>query len=482
MVNQFTDELVAAVESEFEKRGLSRRDALKLAGLGGAGLLMSQTDASIATPAQASSAKGKIVIVGGGFAGISTAAKLASSLSNPDITIIEPNTDIHYQPGYTLVASGVYEPGDVVYKTADFIPSGTKWLQDKVVEFKPDTNSVVTEKNGEVKYDFMVVATGLQINFAGIEGLTPDLLGTNGINCIYVHDGAVNTWKDLQEFCQKGGEGVFTSPATPIKCGGAPKKIQFLTDAYARKIGTRDKIKTTLYDNGGAYFGVPEYAKLIEGFYKDRDMKAVMKHNLKKIDSATKIATFETKEKVKTGYDEVLKEDIFEEKSKMVEVKWDFLHVTPPMSAPAVVKASPLAWQKGSAAAGGWVEVHPQTLRHPRFPNVFCLGDVAGIALGKTGGTIRKQYGVVTENLISVMEGKEPTAKFGGYTVCPLITGYGKVAMLEFDWTEPDKNVFTGKMSATLPFDPLADRWLYWFMKVYMLKPMTMYGMLRGRA
>lgn len=479
LLNQVVDE----IEKELDKKGLSRRDVLKLAGIGGVGVLLGQNDNQIVTKAHASSnAKGKIVIVGGGLAGISTAAKLSSRLSNPDITIIEPNSEIYYQPGYTLVAAGVYDPNDVVYKTADFIPSGVKWIQDRVIEFKPDNNSVVTEKNGEIKYDFLVVATGLQINFDAIEGLNKDLIGTNGIACIYTHEGATKTWKLMQEFCQKGGEGVFTSPATPIKCGGAPKKIQFLTDSYARKIGTRNKINTTLYDNAAGYFGVPEYAKLIEGFYKEKEMKANFGQNLVKIDPATREATFAKKVKVKVGRDEILDEDKFEERIEHTTVKWDFIHITPPMSAPTVVKNSPLAWQKGALAAGGWVEVKPMTLQHARYPNVFCLGDVAGIALNKTGGSVRKQYVVLTENLISVMEGKEPTAKFHGYTVCPLITGYGKVAMLEFDWKEPEKGDFTGKVHATLPFDPLADRWLYWFMKVYMLKPMTMYGMLRGRA
>ena len=48
--------------------------------------------AGAATLKANSNAKGKIVIVGGGLAGVSTAAKINECIGNADITIIEPNT------------------------------------------------------------------------------------------------------------------------------------------------------------------------------------------------------------------------------------------------------------------------------------------------------------------------------------------------------------------------------------------------------
>jgi len=457
-------------------QGISRRDMLKFMSVGGAAAMLgSATQAEAATVAKAaSSAKGKIVIVGGGLAGISVAAKLSSLLSNPDITIIDGGDVLDYQPGYTLIASGVYGPDDVSFKREDFIPSGVKWIKEYVTAFNPDANSVTTTSGQTITYDFMVLATGLQVNFGGIAGLSEDKIGKNGVACIYTLDGARKTWGLLQEFASKGGKGLFSSPATPIKCGGAPKKIQFLTDGYARKTGTRDKIDTTLCDNGGAFFGVKEYATAIEGWYKERGMNHKFGHNLTAIDTDAKKATFTHKYKEKGEYDEILKEHTMIEKSEEVVMDYDFIHITPPMSAPTVVKNSPLAWQKGSAAAGGWAEANKETLQHERYKNVFCIGDVAGIPMGKTGGSVRKQYVVMCQNLVDVMEGKAPSQKYGGYTVCPLIVDYGKVAMLEFDWSATP--------TPSLPFDPTKARWIYWVMKVYMLKPMTMYGMLAGKA
>ena len=94
--------------------------------------------------------------------------------------------------------------------------------------------------------------------------------------------------------------------------------------------------------------------------------------------------------------------------------------------------------------------------------------------MGKTGGSVRKQYKVLVDNLVAVMEGKEPTSKYAGYTVCPLITDIGKVMLAEFDWT--------AKPTPSFPLDPTQERYIWWLLKVYLLKPMTQYGMLSGKA
>ena len=60
-----------------------------------------------------SDVKAKIVIVGGGAAGIDAAARLMRSLSSPDITLIDPSQLHYYQPGFTLIAGGIYSPDEV---------------------------------------------------------------------------------------------------------------------------------------------------------------------------------------------------------------------------------------------------------------------------------------------------------------------------------------------------------------------------------
>jgi sulfide:quinone oxidoreductase len=477
------------VESQLKQEGISRRDAMKMAAVGSSAFLLgSGSEAEAATEAHASSAKGKILIIGGGLAGMSTAARLTHNLSNPDITVIEPgDLATSYQPGQTLVGAGIWEKKDVMYNTADFVPSGVKLIKDKAVEFDPENNKVKTAGGQEISYDFMIIAAGLVLDYKKIEGLGIDqsisslgdhspvskVVGKNGITSIYFQQGSADTWKEMQKFINeaKSGKkvkGVFTHPNTPIKCGGAPKKIMYLTDARLREAGARDNAELTFYPNGGKMFGVPEYHDAIVKQFEARDMKWHYKHNLVAVDPEKKIATFDKHWQVKGKWDADLEEYAMETKHEKVEVPFDFIHITPPMSAAPEIANSPVGSGKG------WVPVTKETLQHVKYKNIFALGDIAAVPMGKTGGSARKQYKVVVDNLISAMEGKELTAKYGGYTVCPLITSIGTVMLAEFDWSK--------KPTPSFPLDPTKERWIWWLLKVYALKPMTQYGMLSGRA
>ncbi len=486
--NEILEEILAEVDKHPEI--MSRRDAMKY-------LTMSPLAASILASAtvgtstvSASSVKGKIVIVGGGLAGMSTAARLNNTISNADITVIEPDPiSCSYQPGQTLVGAGIWDRSEIVYNRDDKLPSGVKLIKGAVTAFDPENNSLTVDGKQEVSYDQMIIATGLMLNYGAIEGLdgvitsggtdnasTRAKIGKNGVHSIYFQDGAADTWKGIQELiakakAHKGPEklqAVFTHPNTPIKCGGAPKKIMYLTNARLEEAGVRDKVELTFYPNGGKMFGVPEYHEAIVQQYKDRDFKWHYAHNLIKLDTDAKIATFNHHWKEKGAWDEDLEEYGIELKSEEVEVKYDFIHVTPPMKAPDVVAQSKVGSGKG------WVPVKKETLQHVRYANVWCLGDVAAVPMGKTGGSARKQYKVVVDNMIASMEGRSLEAKYHGYTVCPLITSIGTVMLAEFNWTK--------KPTPMVPLDPTQERWIWWLLKVYALKPMTVMGMLSGRA
>ncbi|MCD4668280.1 MAG: NAD(P)/FAD-dependent oxidoreductase, partial [Sulfurimonas sp.] len=354
--------------------------------------------------------------------------------------------------------------------------------------FDPDNNKVTVDGKEEVSYDQMIIATGLMLDFDSINGLdgvitssgenskTREKVGKNGVHSIYFQDGAQDTYKGIQELIAKakthtGSEklqAVFTHPNTPIKCGGAPKKIMYLTNARLEEAGVRDKVELTFYPNGSKMFGVPEYHEAILQQFKDRGFKWNYKHNLVAMDTETKVATFNHHWTEKGEWDEDLEEYGIELKSELVEIPYDFIHVTPPMCAPDVVATSKIG------SGRGWVPVKKETLQHVKYKNVWCLGDVAAVPMGKTGGSVRKQYKVLVDNMISSMEGKELEAKYYGYTVCPLITSIGTVMLAEFNWT--------AKPTPMVPLDPTQERWIWWLLKVYALKPMTVIGMLSGRA
>jgi len=487
--NKIIEEILCEIEKQ--EGGMSRRNAMKL--LATSPIAASViANATTATEAQAASstAKGKIVIVGGGLAGVATAAKLTNRLANPDITIIEPNPkSVSYQPGQTLIAGGVWKKSDIEYDTANFIPKGVKWIKDSVVTFDPQNNKVKTADGTEIGYDYLVVATGLTLNYGAIKGLEGEItsmgandvvkakVGKNGVYSIYFADGAVDTYKGIEELIAKAKahkgdqklQALFTDPDTAIKCGGAPKKIMYIAHDLLTKAGVRDKVEMTLCSSSDKMFGIPEYSDAIMAQYKARNFKWEFKTKLVAIDTEAKSATFEKTWTEKGAYDEDLKEYTMVNKSEAVEKKYDFIHVTPPQKAPDVVGKSPIGSGKG------WVPVVKETLQHVTYKNVFALGDVAAIPMGKTGGSARKQYAVLAENLIAVMEKQEKLpAAYDGYTVCPLITSIGTVMLAEFNWS--------GKPTPSFPLDPTQERWIWWLLKVYALKPMTVYGMLSGRA
>jgi len=480
-------------EMERYEGTLSRREAMKLFALSPVAASVIASSVATTKAEASSSAQGKIVIVGGGIAGIATAAKLTHSLSNPDITIVEPNPQsVSYQPGQTLVAAGIWQKSDITYETADFIPKGAQWIKDTVVEFDPKNNKIKTASGQEIGYDYLIVAAGLMLDFAGIKGLegvitsssslkdnaiVREKVGKNGVYSIYFADGAVDTYKGIQKLIAQakahtGAEklqALFTDPATPIKCGGAPKKIMYLMHDLLTKAGVRDKVEMTFCPSGSKMFGVPEYNDAIFEQFKKRGFKWEFKTNLVAIDTDKKIATFENKWLEKGEYDEDLQEYMMIPMSKDIEKKYDFIHITPPQKAPDFIGKSPIGSSKG------WVPVVKETLQHVKYKNVFAVGDVAALPMGKTGGSARKEYPVVVDNLIAVMEKKDTLpAAYDGYTVCPLITSIGTVMLAEFNWT--------AKPTPSFPLDPTQERWIWWILKVYLLKPMTVYGMLSGRA
>lgn len=476
MIEEIKEEFL----KETAKEGMSRREALKvfalatsMAGLGGTTL-----EASTAAHAK-SSAKGKILIIGGGGGGIDTAARLLRALDTPDITLVDPNDFHYYQPGYTLIGCGVYSRDDVTKKQPDFMPSGVKWVKDSVVELDADAQVAKTEKGQSISYDYLILAPGLQMNFDKLEGISRDRLGEDNVHCIYDLEGAVKTWESLQALAKQGrGKLLFTDINTPIKCGGAPKKINLMAEDYLRQQKIRNNFEVVLRTASGKLFGVPEFEKRLDEIYKERQIEVSFNTLFKGVDRSTKEAIFERTTFIeKEEYDEVLEEKVITKipQKEIIREKFDFLHFTPPMSAPDFVKNSKLAWTRGSAAEGGWAMVDKNTLQHMSYKNVFALGDVAGIPINKTGGSVRKQAPVVVQNLIDVMEGRDPSASHNGYTVCPILTNYGKVLLAEFGYD----NV----LLPSLPLlEPAQERWMWWVMKRYILHPLYYYGMLKGIA
>lgn len=422
MKHELEDQLKA-----FEKKGIDRRHFFKLMAM--AGLLTAASTQK--AKAFSSKAKGKIVIIGGGAAGISMAARLKSWLDKPDITLIDPSDRQFYQPGFTLIASGVYQPDDVWRKQEDCIPNDIKWIKDSVAAVDPVWNQVTTKNNGKIAYDFLVLTPGIQINWEKVEGITQATLGQGNAHSIYDFEGAQKTWKAIQEFSKTGGRGIYTDTYTKHKCGGAPKKICLLTEHYTRKQGTRETVDLNFYTASKELYDVPFFTPRLLEIYKERNIPINLNVRVKGVDTTAKQVHFE---KIETVGDQKVYTPFVED--------YDFLHFTPPMSAPDFVREAGLGWTEGKLAADAWVMVDKETLVHKTYPNIVSLGDVAGIPTSKTSAAIRKQVPIAAKNLISLMEGKEPAEKYDGYAACPIVTDYGHVLLCEFNYKKEAQNSF----------------------------------------
>lgn len=392
--------------------------------------------------------KQRVLIVGGGSAGITTAARLARSDAGFAISIVEPSDKHYYQPLWTLVGGGVVDKQDTERAEAGLIPEGVEWIRDKVTEFRPDENHVVLEGGGHLGYDWLVVAPGIQINWSAIKGLR-ETLGKDGVCSNYSYEHADSTWRFLREIDK--GNAVFTYPSTPIKCGGAPQKIMWLADHHLRKVDRRDAVNVVFASAGARIFGVEKYRVALEKLVEERNIDTRWHHDLVEVRAASKEAVFR---------------DTSEDREHVIP--YELLHVVPPMAAPDFVAASPLADDKG------WVDVDRFSLQHVRYANVFSLGDASSLPTSKTGAAVRKQAPVLVANLVSASRGEPLAARYDGYTSCPLVTGYGRLILAEFD--------YDGNPVETFPFDQAKERWSMYALKKHVLPSLYWHGMLRGRA
>ncbi|MBU1440310.1 MAG: NAD(P)/FAD-dependent oxidoreductase [Gammaproteobacteria bacterium] len=414
--------------------------------------------ATAPSPARAAvKTSARIVIAGSGLGGIAVANRLAQMLDGAKITIVDRKEEHNYQPGYTLVASGVWPVSKVRDRNADFQPAGVERVKDMVASFDPVANTVITAGGQRIPYDFLVVATGVHLDFAQIAGMDVAAIGRGGLTSVYPGpEAAQATWAAMQAFTAKGGDAVMTLPATPLKCAGAPLKMTFMLRDRLLKAGTLGVSKIGFQSALGNVFGVKVVNDNVLERWKALDIDVEFSRKLTAIDIGARRATFSSPE------------------GETQEMPYDFIHVVPPMRAPDAVKNSELAWKEGPFAAGGWLEVDKATLQHRRFPNVFGIGDINGTPRGKTAATVKKSAPLVVHNLVEAIAGRQASETFDGYTSCPLITREGSAMLIEFD--------YEGRLTPTLPvIEPLRDSFFAWLMKVRMLKPAYV-AVLKGRV
>ena len=396
------------------------------------------------------SGRHRVAVVGGGSAGISVAARLRRA-GVSDITLIEPSDTHWYQPLWTLVGGGQAPLRAARRPESSVVPDGVRWIRRRALSVDPEARTVGLSGGDELSYEYLVLAPGLQLDWDGVPGLA-EAVGHDAVSSNYAPEYAPRTWDLITSM--RSGTAVFTHPATPLKCGGAPQKIAYLAADHWRKRKVLDDIRIVLVIPDPAMFKVPAWSVVLEKVAARYGIEVRLRSEMTALDGGDRELTV-------TDHANGTKEVI----------GYDFLHAVPPQSAPDWIKSGPLA---DPASPQGFVAADKHTLRHPVHGNVFALGDVANLPTSKTGAAVRKQAPVVAANLLDVMNGRTPSRRYDGYTSCPLVTARDRMLLAEFDYDL--------RPTPTFPLiDTFRERRDMWVFKRHVLPPVYWHGMLTGR-
>jgi len=464
---------ISCNQKEPKMKEMGRREALKHLGVGSAVLFAGGgTSASAKTKLStfASRKKATIVIVGGGTAGITVAARLRRSAPNAKVILIAPNETHLYQSGQLYVATGLYNEFDNKRSTAQLLPEHVTWIQDKVTAFNPEKNLVHTSKHHALSYDYLIVATGCEYDYGRVEGLEVSDIGKHGITSVYLNDleagtseGAIvsRMWlRAIYRHAEKSKVKVlFADPDTPVKGEGTSLSMLLMAQDMLNGNGLREKSKDLhaqvtwrMTKSGRALFPSDKIDHALKTIIEKSETASVSYgYLLQRIDKEKKVAVYTTTE------------------GKNVEISYDYLHITPAMQAPKIIRDSSLSLKEGKFK--GWLEVEAKTLHHPKYRNVFGIGDVVGLPSGKSGGSVREQAIVLQDNIAAMMEGKELPMHYEGYSVSPIKTSYGTIMLAEYT---------PSGLAPTFPFDPTKARWIWWETDLYLMRPAYFGLMMRG--
>ncbi|CAA21882.1 sulfide-quinone oxidoreductase [Schizosaccharomyces pombe] len=398
----------------------------------------------------------KVLVVGGGSAGISVAHQIYNkfskyrfandqgkdtSLKPGEIGIVDGAKYHYYQPGWTLTGAGLSSVAKTRRELASLVPADKFKLHPEFVKsLHPRENKIVTQSGQEISYDYLVMAAGIYTDFGRIKGLTEALDDPNTpVVTIYSekYADAVYPWIEKT----KSGNAIFTQPSGVLKCAGAPQKIMWMAEDYWRRHKVRSNIDVSFYTGMPTLFSVKRYsdALLRQNEQLHRNVKINYKDELVEVKGSERKAVFKN---LNDG--------------SLFERPFDLLHAVPSMRSHEFIAKSDLADKSG------FVAVDQSTTQSTKFPNVFAIGDCSGLPTSKTYAAITAQAPVMVHNLWSFVNGKNLTASYNGYTSCPLLTGYGKLILAEFLYKQEPKESF-GRFSRFL--DQTVPRRMFYHLK-----------------
>ncbi|MCS7007489.1 MAG: FAD/NAD(P)-binding oxidoreductase [Thermoleophilia bacterium] len=385
----------------------------------------------------------RIVILGGGTGGTMVANRLRRILppGEATITVVDRDDRHVYQPGLLFLPFGLARAEDLVRSRRRQLRAGIDFRESEVERVLLEENVVELADGTRLPYDVLVVATGAQLQPEETEGLTGEGWRTRMFT-FYDVPGAEELARALERF--DAGRLVVNVVDLPIKCPVAPLEFAFLADAYFTERGLRGDVEIVYVTPLDAAFTTPLAAERLSGLLEEKGIELVTEFAVGEVDGRTgRIVSWDER-----------------------EVPFDLL-VTVPLHA----GASYVARSDGLGDDLGFVSVDPHTLQCRIRPNVFALGDAAGVPISKAGSVTHFEGEVLTENICRFLAGEPLDASYDGHASCFIETGFGKALLIDFNYeTEPVPGRFPGAVGP-LPLlresrlnhlGKLMFQWLYW--------------------
>ena len=397
-------------------------------------------------------AKHQILIVGGGTAGITVAARMLRK-GYSDVAVIEPSSTHYYQPLWTLVGGGQAKASTTERPESSVMPKGATWIKNAANAFDPDNNTVTCADGATYAYDVLVVCPGHPARLEGHRRTRGRPRPRRRVVELPVRPRAAHLGLHPQHAV--GHRGVHRS--RPVRSSAPARRRRSRTwhRDYWRKQGVLNDIDVHLVMPGPRLFGIPAIADSLDAVIADYGITLHSSSEVTSVDAASRKVAVTS---VGPGGTDTM-------------LPYDVLHAVPRQSAPDWIKSSPLS----TGDAVGYVEIDKHTMQHVRYPNVFSLGDAGSSPNSKTGAAIRKQAPVVVDNIDAFLKRQPLRASYDGYSSCPIVTSSHAMLLAEFDY---DLNL---KPSFPL-LDPTKPHRAYWYLKKYGLPFMYWNLMLKGLA
>lgn len=389
----------------------------------------------------------RVLILGAGMAGTVMANKLYKNLNKKlwDITIVDRDENHYYQPGFLFIPFGIYSPEEVVKPKKEFIPDGVNFILSEVKKIIPEDNLVLLKNGEHLAYDLLVVATGTVPVPEETEGLKGELWYKD-IFDFYTFEGSTLLAKKLENW--KGGKLVINLAETLIKCPVAPLEFAFLADAYFTEKGIRDKVQISYVTPLSGAFTKPKATAMLNTLMEEKNITVIPDFYLQRVDNERKMLV---------SYDEK-------------EVPFDLLVSVPVNKGDQMVEESNMGDEDGL----NFIPTDKNTLQSKQFENMFIIGDATNVPTSKAGSVAHFEAEILTENILSYINGLSLEASFDGHANCFIETGYGKATLIDFNYTtEPLPGKFPFAMIGPMDLlkvnrlnhlGKLAFKWVYWHM------------------